>query len=180
MMWFQNRIQNEREGNTRSGSSNSDGRASSFSCSSRTSNAAQVRDPRIYPTPLLTLTLTIHASSSLPYITRKTSDTRSDGAVVQGTYHPATHALQAVRITPRFRARQLTCSVRSSFYSPGFSKLIRVDYNNWIARDTTLPLSEIRLLSLYSDGAPSMRFRLSALVQSCWNGFAVMDCTSFC
>ena len=111
--------------NTRSGSSNSDGRASSFSCSSRTSNAAQVRDPRIYTTPLLTLTLTIHASSSLPYITRKTSDTRSDGAVVQGTYHPATHALQAVRITPRFRARQLTCSVRSSFYCPEFSKFLR-------------------------------------------------------
>ena len=40
-------------------------------------------------------------------------------------------------------------------------------YDNWIARDMTVPLSEIRLLSLYSDSAPSMRFRLSALVQTC-------------
>jgi hypothetical protein len=45
----------------------------------------------------------------------------------------------------------------------------------------TVPLSEIRLLSLYSDGAPSMRLQkcLSALVQSCWNGFAILDRTSF-
>ena len=52
-------------------------------------------------------------------------------------------------------------------------------YDNLIVRDMTVPLSEIRLLWLYSDGAPSMRFRLSALVQSCWNGFAVLDRTSF-
>ena len=46
----------------------------------------------------------------------------------------------------------------------------------------TVPLSEIRLLWLYSYGAPSMRFRqrLFALVQSYWDGFAVLDRTSFC
>ena len=82
-----------------------------------------------------------------PHITCEMSSTRSDGAVVRGTYHPATHALRAIRITPRFRIDRL--HVLFVPHSTALDFPTEFFYDNWIARDMTVPLSEIRLLSLF-------------------------------
>jgi len=67
---------------------------------SNPSNATQMQDPRVHPTPTHVFPLTIRTSSSSkpPNITRKTSNTRNNGAALRAAYRTPTYANQASRL----------------------------------------------------------------------------------